>query len=116
MKERDKRVLGREAELQVADFYERMSFVVKERNYRYRRAEVDLIVQKNDLLVFVEVKYRSHTGYGYPEEFVSDSQQQLILSAADYYLQSENWQKDIRFDIAAVDGSGQITLFEDAFY
>lgn len=88
-------------------------------NYRYQRAEIDLIVQKNNLLVFVEVKMRSSDRHGYPEEAVQQKKIDLFLLAADAYIYQTNWLHDIRFDIIAI--SGTPTAFEvhhikDAFH
>ncbi|MDO6438894.1 YraN family protein [Cyclobacterium sp. 1_MG-2023] len=89
-------------------------------NYRYKHAEIDLIMEKGGILIFVEVKYRSGTGYGYAEEFVDYRKRQLIIRAADNYIYEKDWKKDIRFDIVGVyqSKSGGIAFkhFEDAFY
>lgn len=59
------------------------------RNYRYRRAEVDLVVRRGqELLILVEVKARSGVQYGYPEEFVTERKRQLLRLAAEQ-LQEE---------------------------
>lgn len=90
------------------------------RNYRYRRAEVDLIVRKGTyLLVFVEVKTRSSTQYGYPEEFVTERQRQLLRQAAEHVQEELPWSGDIRFDILALIPAAaglRIEHFEDAFF
>ena len=62
---------GRESEKRAADYYRSLGFHILHKNYRYRKAEVDLIVQKADLLVAVEVKARSSTYFGDPQSFVS---------------------------------------------
>ncbi|WP_186753771.1 YraN family protein [Echinicola salinicaeni] len=111
---------GRAAESMAADFLVSKGYTVKERNYRHKYAEIDLIMEYRGLLVFVEVKFRSGTGYGYAEEFVDYRKRQLILRAADHYIYEIDWKKDIRFDIVGVyrDKQGVIRYkqFEDAFY
>jgi len=91
-----------------------------EANYRYKHAEIDLIFKHKGLLVFVEVKFRSGTGYGYTEEFVDYAKRKLIVKAADQYIYEKDWHHDIRFDIVGVYkdkyGNFQFKLFEDAFY
>jgi putative endonuclease len=90
------------------------------RNYRYRRAEVDLIVRLGQqLLVFVEVKTRSTVRYGYPEEFVTPRKQELFRRAAEQVQEDLSWTGDIRFDVMALtpDNNGlRVEHFEDAFY
>ena len=107
---------GKRTESLTRKYYEQLGFEVAEANYRVRRSEIDLIVLNEMLLVFVEVKYRSNQKFGNPEEFVTDNQKKLIIEAADEYVNSINWQKNIRFDIVAVGINDKIEHFEDAFY
>lgn len=90
------------------------------RNYRHGRAEVDLIVrQAETLLVFVEVKARSSSRFGHPEEFVTARKQQLFRLAAEQVQEDLNWHGDIRFDILALTpaaGGLRVEHFEDAFF
>lgn len=109
-------LLGREAEDNARTHFQDMGFEVVARNYRFGRGEIDLIVEKNALLVFVEVKYRSNKDYGNPEEFVTDAQKKLIIETADHFIHQNNWQKNIRFDIIAIDDEKRLEHFEDAFY
>ena len=88
------------------------------RNYRYKRCEIDIICKKGDILVFVEVKIRNSNKYGYPENFVSISQQERIKTAAENFIIDNNWNKNIRFDISSIvkhQKSYKITYFKDAF-
>jgi putative endonuclease len=112
--------LGRAGETIAADFYERAGYEVLARSYRYKRAEVDLIVRRGqELLVFVEFKTRSSSQYGTPETFVSARKKQLFRLAAAHLQEELDWRGDIRFDILALLQLSQgfrIELFEDAFY
>ena len=110
--------LGQEAEDLAVLYFTKRDFVIIARNYRYRRAEVDLIVQKEKLLVFVEVKARSNNQFGEPETFVNRKQQTGIHTAAEYYIITQDWDHAIRFDIIAISRNHnywQLTHFEDAF-
>ncbi len=88
--------------------------------WRYNKAEVDLICKKDELLVFVEVKTRTSKYFGAPEEFVTSKKQKLITAAASAYMQKVNHEWAIRFDIVAVMvpkvGSHEVHHFEDAFF
>jgi putative endonuclease len=113
-----KKEIGRQAEDMAARFLREMGFEILFRNYRYGRAEIDLIAKKHDLLVFVEVKYRSYTAFGHPEQTVSPAQQLRIHHAAEHYMQHGPAHRHIRFDIIAVVKRGDAwvsTHFEDAF-
>ncbi|MEM0938439.1 MAG: YraN family protein [Bacteroidota bacterium] len=112
----NKNTKGLEGEEIAKEFYKQSGYEILERNYRYRRAEIDLIVLKEEvLLVFVEVKSRSRKDFGETETFVSNAQQNRIKEAAEDYIFGINWQKDIRFDIACVDDIGNVEIFKDAF-
>jgi putative endonuclease len=111
---------GTEAELLAKEWLLANGYVFLTANYRYKHAEIDLIMEKGGILIFVEVKYRSGTGYGYAEEFVDFRKRQLIIRAADHYIHETDWHKDIRFDILGVyrNKSGAVAFkhFKDAFY
>ena len=110
--------LGRAAEDLAARHLQKQGFAIAARNYRHQRAEVDLIVQKDTLLLFVAVKARSSDQFGYPEEFVSALQQERLQEAAEHYIVEHNWRGAIRFDVVAVYTGGspwEVAHFEDAF-
>jgi len=91
-------------------------FQFAKKNYRYKRSEIDLIVRNEQLIVFVEVKYRSSNTFGEPESFVSPNQQVKIIEAADEFIHHLQWQGNIRFDIIAINSKNEIEHFEDAFH
>ncbi|MCE7058037.1 YraN family protein [Algoriphagus sp. AGSA1] len=111
---------GKRAEQMAADFLIAKGYELVEMNYRHRHAEIDLILKHKGLLIFVEVKFRSGTGFGFAEEFVDATKRRLIIKAADHYIYEIDWHNDIRFDIIGVyrDRFGNINFrhFEDAFY
>lgn len=115
----DKIKTGTAGEDLAAAFLERKGFVVLERNYRYKRSEIDLIVRRGNWLVFVEVKTRTSDAYGFPEEFVDYKKKKKIFEGADYYMFYTNWPGNVRYDIVAISmgtGSPQVHHLEDAFY
>lgn len=71
-------------------------------NWRYKRAEVDIIAEQGNKLIFVEVKTRSSTDFGLPEEFVSEPKQNLLMEAAEAFILANNYEGEIRFDIISV--------------
>ena len=110
---------GFDGEKVAADYLESKGYEVLERNYRYLKAEVDLIVRKGNWLVFVEVKTRSNSDFGFPEDFVDRAKEENILMAAEYYMYKINWEGNVRYDIVSVLGvefEREIVHFEDAFY
>lgn len=112
--------LGQAGEAAAADFMVSLGFEVLTRGYRHGRAEVDLIVRRDqELLVFVEVKTRSGSQFGPPETFVSARKKELFRLAATHLQETLDWRGDIRFDILALtllSRGFRIEHFEDAFY
>jgi putative endonuclease len=95
-------------------------FEILERNWRYKRAEVDIISQENGVLVFTEVKVRSDLGFGRPEEKVGGKKRGLLVEAAMAYMRKIGYEWEIRFDIVAIHGRPgevkSVELFRDAFF
>ena len=112
----DKIETGTLGENLAAEFLISKGFKVVARNYRWKHAEIDLIVQREDWLIFVEVKTRSSDAYGEPESFVTNDQRSLIYGAAEEYIFKTDWQGNIRFDIVSVKPGirPEIVHFEDA--
>ena len=89
------------------------------RNYRHKRSEIDLIVKKNNWLIFVEVKLRSSDLYGYPEDFVDYKKAKNIMEGAEQYTFENNWHGNVRYDIVSIriqKDKTEIIQIEDAFY
>jgi putative endonuclease len=111
---------GHWGEERAAEYLQNEGFRILVKNYRYSHAEIDLIAQKDKLLIFVEVKTRSGTGFGLPEEFVNYTKTRLILKAAEQYIFDTDWKFDVRFDIVSVlilpNGTLNIRHIKDAFY
>lgn len=115
----DKIKKGKAGEMLAEKFLIEKGYVVRERNYRYRKAEIDLIVQQGQWLVFVEVKARSSTAFGHPESFVDRKKVQNVLMAADDYIHKINWQGQVRYDVVSISlrsAEDEVRHFEDAFY
>ena len=70
---------GKRGEAIAWKLLEQKGFKRIHQNSRYKSSEVDLIVGKGNLVVFVEVKVRNSTAYGYPEASISKAQQQRII-------------------------------------
>ncbi|RAU84395.1 YraN family protein [Pontibacter arcticus] len=109
---------GQQGEDSATQYLTENGYTILCRNYRYKRAEIDIIAQKPDLLVFVEVKTRTTAKYGHPEEAVSRRKEELFLEAAAAYIEEINWQHDVRFDIISITLTDKQVLhhIEDAFH
>ena len=76
--------LGKNGELLALNFLTSNGYTILEKNYRYLKAEIDLIAFKENQLIFVEVKTRSTDYFGEPAEAVTRKKQRLMADAADY--------------------------------
>jgi len=115
----DKIRKGKEAEDMAANFLVQQGYEIVARNYRYRRSEIDLIIRKDNWLIFVEVKMRSSNAFGYPEEFVDYKKAKNIVYGAEQYTFENDYNGNVRFDVVAISmqgGEPDIKHFEDAFY
>jgi putative endonuclease len=112
----DKIKTGSKGENLAAEFLKRKGFDIVARNYRHRHAEIDLIIKRDDWLIFVEVKTRSSNSFGEPEEFVSLFKANKIFEAAEAYIFKTDWQGHVRFDVVSVmlGQEPEILHFEDA--
>ncbi len=112
-------VLGKEGERLAVNFLEKEGYDILEKNYRYLKAEIDIIAQKNTTIVVVEVKTRSTPDFGNPQDFVKPKQIQLLVKAIDQYVIENDLDVEVRFDIIAIikNKSGtRIEHLENAFY
>lgn len=95
-------------------------YVIREINWRWGRAEIDIIAEKEGILIFAEVRSRKSYAFGYPEETVSEQKKKRYSSAANAYIEQSGHQGEIRYDIIALKiENGQITEaehLEDAFW
>ncbi|HCZ36700.1 MAG TPA: YraN family protein [Cytophagales bacterium] len=115
----DKQQKGKDGEDLAAAFLQQAGYEILERNYRYKRSEIDLIVRKAGWLVFVEVKMRSSDAFGYPEEFVDYQKAKNIVFGAEQYTYEKKYDGNVRYDVIAISmkyGKPEIKHFEDAFY
>jgi putative endonuclease len=112
--------LGRRGEQLAKEYMEGLGYEIIDENWVYGKAEVDLIAYKNKTIIFIEVKTRTGTGFGLPEDFVDNRKQKLLAAAADEYIYLMNHQGNARFDIISVlfSNSDQYNLkhIEDAFW
>lgn len=90
-----------------------------ERNYRCRLGEVDLIMTDGRTVVFVEVRYRRHGGFGGAVGSIDGRKQRRLTAAAAHFLQRRGWGRHpCRFDVVALDGDrdhGTLHWISDAF-
>lgn len=94
--------LGKKGELLAIDHLIQNGYTILETNWRYLKAEIDIIAQKENTLAIVEVKTRSTDFFGNPEEFVTSKKKQLLMNAANQYVSKNNINIDVSLDIIAI--------------
>lgn len=94
--------LGKKGEQIAIDFLIKNGVTILQRNWRFLKAEIDIIFLDRNTLVLAEVKTRSSATHGKPEEFISNKKISLYLDAAEEYLNQNEMDNEIRFDIVSV--------------
>lgn len=110
--------LGKKGEQLAVDYLLEKGYKILEKNYRYLKAEVDIIAQQANTLAVVEVKTRSSDVFGNPQDFVNSKKIKLLVSAIDAYVTSRDLDVEVRFDIIAIlkeKNKFKIEHLEDAF-
>ncbi|MCM1108611.1 MAG: YraN family protein [Clostridium sp.] len=95
-------------------------YAVRHRNWRCGHKELDIVAERDGMLVFVEVKTRRDVCFGRPEEAVTPLKIRRIVASADAYLRKFALDQPVRFDVVTVveDTSGRLCVhhIEEAFY
>lgn len=114
------RKIGDEGEDIAAAYLESKGWHIIDRNYFFEKAEVDIVATDGTFIIFVEVKLRSGTFFGRPEEFVTPEKEKNIKKAAEAWVYERKMETAmVRFDIVAIvqekSNEPEISHFEDAF-
>jgi putative endonuclease len=114
-----RQLVGADGERAAERFLRRHHYAILHRNYRCRYGELDLVALEGTVVVFVEVKTRSHGGFGAPADAVDARKQRQIQRAAQHYLiEHDLTDRAARFDVVAVWRDGrrlQCELVRNAF-
>ena len=110
--------LGKKGEQLAIDYLIKQGYKIVERNWRFQKAEIDIIARKEETLISVEVKTRSTNDFGNPQDFVNPKKIKLMVLAMNEYVLKKDLNVEVRFDIVAITknkGSFNIEHLEDAF-
>ena len=111
--------LGKLGEETAVEFLRKAGYAIRETNWTFQKAEVDIIAQKDNTLAIIEVKTRSSLDFGLPQDFVKPKKIQLLVKAVNEYVITNDLDVEVRFDIIAVHKEGKSFAMEhlvDAFY
>lgn len=110
---------GKSGENLAVEELERRGYAILDRRYRTRHGEIDIVAQDGDTIVFIEVKARMTAERGTAVEAVTPAKRRRLVSmAVDYLARKRLTDRPCRFDVVAIDGSGetrQLTLYPYAF-
>ncbi|MFY0629028.1 MAG: YraN family protein [Flavobacteriaceae bacterium] len=111
--------LGKEGEQLAVNYLLEKGYQILERNWRYQKAEIDIIAQKENTVAVVEVKTRSTNEFGNPQDFIKPKKIKLLVSATNEYVTQRDLDVEVRFDIIAItktQSGFDIEYLEDAFF
>lgn len=100
----NRRKIGALGERIALDYLKKQGYSIRERNFRCREGEIDIIAEKDDFLVFIEVRTRRSSSFGTPEESVTPSKVEKLIALAQTYVEShEDLPPFWRIDVVAVE-------------
>ncbi len=106
-KRRESHAIGMQAEQRAKAYLQAQGLRFITQNYRCKAGEIDLIMQDNEHLVFVEVKYRSRTQFGAALEYFTPQKRRKVETTIYHYLQKVGMNAHLanyRLDLVAIDG------------
>lgn len=120
LNQKSNRERGNEAEELACAYLESKDWIILDRNYYFQKAEVDIVATDRNYIIFIEVKMRSDTYFGQPEEHITPAQELNIKKAAEAWMYERKMETAIaRFDVISIIQKGneapKITHFKDAF-
>jgi putative endonuclease len=113
----DKKSAGDFGENTACKYIKKNGYKLLEKNFRTKFGEIDLIGIDKDTICFIEVKARSSSDYGSPQEFVTKRKQERLWKTASIYIDKNTPElENYRFDVISVDlENEEIQLFKNAF-
>ncbi|MFH0867593.1 MAG: YraN family protein [Bacteroidota bacterium] len=112
--------LGIIGEKAAREYLNGKGYLILDFNWRYLKDELDIIAEHANFIIVVEVKTRSSWQYGEPHEAVTPKKQKFIVRATEAYIQENEIEKEVRFDVISIVMTGNtvtdLTHIEDAFY
>lgn len=118
--QKNTKYLGNFGEQIAAEYLIKNSYFILEKNWRFKKYEIDIIAQKNDIIHIIEVKTRHISEFGEPEDFVTKAKQKYIVTAANEFMNQKNLNLECEFDIISIklveNKQPQLNHLKNAFY
>lgn len=93
---------GRKGEEEAVKFLKKKKYRIITRNFKTKFGEIDIIAKKKKEIIFIEVKTRTTTNFGYPEEAVNTRKLNHIKKVASYYILKNNIKNPVRFEVLSI--------------
>ncbi len=110
---------GKLAEELAEKFLVEKNYKILAKNFRFQKAEIDIIAEFQNQIIIVEVKARATDAFMLPQEAINKKKIRLLVAAANQFLEENNIHLDTRFDVISVlpndNGKLEISHIEDAF-
>lgn len=111
----NKRIIGAKGEEKAVNYLIEQGLTILETNYVCKIGEIDIIAKQENIILFIEVKYRKNDKMGRPYESVNYHKQMKIMKSAMLYAQEMNlFNKAMRFDVIEIIGE-EVNWFKNAF-
>jgi putative endonuclease len=99
-----RRETGNLGEKLARDFLKKKGYRIRETNYRCPEGEIDIIATERDCLVFIEVRTKTGTGFGSPEESITTTKMRHLVAVAARYCQTHrDLPPSRRIDVVAIE-------------
>lgn len=120
MNEKTTKKIGDQGEDLAVSYLEAKGWLIFDRNYTFDKAELDIVATDRNYIIFVEVKLRSNTYFGRPEEHVTPAKERNLRKAAEAWIYERKMETAVcRFDVISIVQTGnkapEITHYKDAF-
>ena len=112
-------ILGNKGEELAVDFLVENKYEILEKNWRYKRAEVDVIAKKDNWIIIIEVKTRSSASFDSPADSINKTKIKMLTEAAEAYILQNELDNEVRFDVISIikqKKNHTVQHIESAFY
>ncbi len=94
---------GKKNEDKAVEYLKESGYIIRERNFRSRFGEIDIIAEDGSNIVIIEVRSKKDTKYGFPEETINQKKIKRIIKTAQIYITARGLEnRQIRFDIISI--------------
>lgn len=94
--------LGTYGENLAQKYLQDLGYIILDKNFRFKKNEIDIVAKKDDVLCVIEVKTRATAEIGEPYLAVTKTKQRQIIKTADFYVKSKGLDIDVQFDIISI--------------